>query len=97
MPVPGLDEDSAAERTVLCPSPSAGNWGPHLVVVRSCNILKWELELKRWCPGLKTLVYVGSPRELKAKRQVFQFKREINQIRNHLKLCETRFRMCLLV
>ncbi|XP_023576411.1 E1A-binding protein p400 isoform X3 [Octodon degus] len=46
-----------------------GNWGPHLVVVRSCNILKWELELKRWCPGLKTLSYVGSHRELKAKRQ----------------------------
>lgn len=37
-----------------------GNWGPHLVVVRGCNILKWELELKRWCPGLKTLLYVGS-------------------------------------
>lgn len=47
-----------------------GNWGPHLVVVRGCNILKWELELKRWCPGLKTLLYVGSHRELKAKRQV---------------------------
>lgn len=46
-----------------------GNWGPHLVVMRSCNILKWELELKRWCPGLKTLSYVGSHRELKAKRQ----------------------------
>lgn len=53
-----------------------GNWGPHLVVVRSCNILKWELELKRWCPGLKTLLYVGSHRELKAKRQVCYFKRE---------------------
>uniref|UniRef100_A0A8C0HFA4 E1A-binding protein p400 n=1 Tax=Chelonoidis abingdonii TaxID=106734 RepID=A0A8C0HFA4_CHEAB len=46
-----------------------GNWGPHLVVVRSCNILKWELELKRWCPGLKILLYFGSQRELKAKRQ----------------------------
>lgn len=54
-----------------------GNWGPHLVVVRGCNILKWELELKRWCPGLKTLLYVGSHRELKAKRQVFDFKHEI--------------------
>ncbi|XP_058547524.1 E1A-binding protein p400 isoform X2 [Neofelis nebulosa] len=46
-----------------------GNWGPHLVVVRGCSILKWELELKRWCPGLKTLLYVGSRRELRAKRQ----------------------------
>uniref|UniRef100_A0A8D2L7I5 E1A binding protein p400 n=1 Tax=Varanus komodoensis TaxID=61221 RepID=A0A8D2L7I5_VARKO len=46
-----------------------GDWGPHLVVVRSCNILKWELELKRWCPGLKILLYIGSQRELRAKRQ----------------------------
>ncbi|XP_075754509.1 E1A-binding protein p400 isoform X3 [Pelodiscus sinensis] len=46
-----------------------GNWGPHLVVVRSCNILKWELELKRWCPGLKILLYFGSQRELRAKRE----------------------------
>ncbi|XP_016852252.2 E1A-binding protein p400 isoform X4 [Anolis carolinensis] len=46
-----------------------GDWGPHLVVVRSCNILKWELELKRWCPGLKLLLYIGSQRELRAKRQ----------------------------
>lgn len=50
--------------------PPVGNWGPHLVVVRSCNILKWELELKRWCPGLKILLYFGSQRELRAKRQV---------------------------
>ncbi|XP_036777782.2 E1A-binding protein p400 isoform X25 [Manis pentadactyla] len=46
-----------------------GNWGPHLVIVRSCSTLRWELELKRWCPGLKTLLYVGSHRELRAKRQ----------------------------
>uniref|UniRef100_A0A674IGL1 E1A binding protein p400 n=1 Tax=Terrapene triunguis TaxID=2587831 RepID=A0A674IGL1_9SAUR len=50
-------------------SSNEGNWGPHLVVVRSCNILKWELELKRWCPGLKILLYFGSQRELRAKRQ----------------------------
>lgn len=53
-----------------------GNWGPHLVVVRSCNILKWELEVRRWCRGSKTLLYVGSHRELKAKRQVCYFKHE---------------------
>uniref|UniRef100_A0A8D0H1V4 E1A binding protein p400 n=1 Tax=Sphenodon punctatus TaxID=8508 RepID=A0A8D0H1V4_SPHPU len=47
----------------------ASNWGPHLVIVRSCNILKWELELKRWCPGLKILLYFGSQRELRAKRK----------------------------
>ena len=66
-----------------------GNWGPHLVVVRGCNILKWELELKRWCPGLKTLLYVGSHRELKAKRQVFYFKCEIKLDRCDLHLYGT--------
>ncbi|XP_041423099.1 E1A-binding protein p400 isoform X2 [Xenopus laevis] len=48
---------------------SEGNWGPHLVVVRSCKILKWELEFKRWCPGLKLLLYFGKQRELRKKRQ----------------------------
>ncbi|XP_078524091.1 E1A-binding protein p400 isoform X5 [Lissotriton helveticus] len=49
-----------------------GNWGPHLIVVRSCRILKWELELKRWCPGLKVLLYYGRQRELRKKRQEWQ-------------------------
>ncbi|XP_075689090.1 E1A-binding protein p400-like isoform X2 [Rhinoderma darwinii] len=48
---------------------SEGVWGPHLIVVRSCNVLKWELELKRWCPSLKLLLYFGSQRELRRKRQ----------------------------
>ncbi|XP_063820740.1 E1A-binding protein p400-like isoform X3 [Pseudophryne corroboree] len=46
-----------------------GNWGPHLIVVRSCKILKWELEFKRWCPSLKLLLYFGKQRELRKKRQ----------------------------
>ncbi|XP_069353594.1 E1A-binding protein p400-like [Eulemur rufifrons] len=46
-----------------------GNWGPHLIVARSRNTLKWELELKRWCPGLKVLLYLGRPRGRRAKRQ----------------------------
>ncbi|XP_069476164.1 E1A-binding protein p400 isoform X2 [Ambystoma mexicanum] len=46
-----------------------GNWGPHLIVVRSCRILKWELEFKRWCPGLKILLYFGRQKELRKKRQ----------------------------
>ncbi|XP_075689043.1 E1A-binding protein p400 isoform X2 [Rhinoderma darwinii] len=46
-----------------------GNWGPHLIVVRSCKILKWELEFKRWCPGLKLLLYFGKQQELRKKRQ----------------------------
>lgn len=48
-----------------------GVWGPHLIVARSCNILKWELELKRWCPAFKLLLYFGSQRELRRKRQTW--------------------------
>nr|XP_033809929.1 E1A-binding protein p400-like isoform X2 [Geotrypetes seraphini] len=48
-----------------------GNWGPHLLIVRSCKILKWELELKRWCPAMKILLYIGSQRERRKMRQVW--------------------------
>ncbi|XP_064823107.1 E1A-binding protein p400 isoform X2 [Oncorhynchus masou masou] len=45
-----------------------GIWGPHLVVVRMCKILSWEMEFKRWCPGLKILLYLGNRQERRAKR-----------------------------
>ncbi|XP_060738217.1 E1A-binding protein p400 isoform X4 [Tachysurus vachellii] len=45
-----------------------GIWGPHLVVVRTCKLLNWELEFKRWCPGLKIVLYLGSKRERRYKR-----------------------------
>ncbi|XP_036382384.1 E1A-binding protein p400 isoform X2 [Megalops cyprinoides] len=45
-----------------------GIWGPHLVVVRTCKMLSWEMEFKRWCPGLKILLYLGNKRERKIKR-----------------------------
>ncbi|XP_041423122.1 E1A-binding protein p400 isoform X2 [Xenopus laevis] len=48
-----------------------GVWGPYLIVARSCKILKWELELKRWCPSLKILLYFGSQSELRRKRQMW--------------------------
>nr|XP_033810054.1 E1A-binding protein p400 isoform X3 [Geotrypetes seraphini] len=48
-----------------------GNWGPHLVVVRSCRMLKWELEFKRWCPGLKVLLHFDNQKEFKKRRQVW--------------------------
>ena len=51
-------------------SPPPGIWGPHLVVVRTCKLLTWEMEFKRWCPGLKILLYLGSGRERRAKRTV---------------------------
>ncbi|XP_075290928.1 E1A-binding protein p400-like isoform X2 [Opisthocomus hoazin] len=47
-----------------------GNWGPILVVSQNFNVLKWETELKCWCPALKILLYLGNPQELFLKRQV---------------------------
>ncbi|KAG5840660.1 hypothetical protein ANANG_G00191080 [Anguilla anguilla] len=46
-----------------------GIWGPHLVVVRTCKMLSWEMEFKRWCPGLKILLYLGSKKERRFKRK----------------------------
>ncbi|KAM9464931.1 E1A-binding protein p400-like isoform 10-T12 [Salvelinus alpinus] len=46
-----------------------GIWGPHLVVVRTCKMLSWEMEFKRWCPGLKILLYLGNKHECRAKRR----------------------------
>ncbi|XP_028942441.1 E1A-binding protein p400, partial [Antrostomus carolinensis] len=46
-----------------------GNWGPILVVSQNFNVLKWEIELKCWCPALKILLYLGNPGELFKKGQ----------------------------
>ncbi|XP_029959857.1 E1A-binding protein p400 isoform X2 [Salarias fasciatus] len=45
-----------------------GIWGPHLIIVRTCRLLNWEVEFKRWCPGLKILLYLGNRRERRSKR-----------------------------
>ncbi|XP_061624785.1 E1A-binding protein p400 isoform X4 [Phyllopteryx taeniolatus] len=45
-----------------------GVWGPHLIVVRTCKLLNWEVEFKRWCPGFKILLYLGTERERKFHR-----------------------------
>ena len=37
-----------------------GIWGPHLIVVPTSLIINWEMEFKRWCPGLKVMTYFGS-------------------------------------
>ena len=49
---------------------AVGIWGPHLVVVRTCKMLSWEMEFKRWCPGLKIQLYLGNRKERKFKRTV---------------------------
>ncbi len=45
-----------------------GNWGPHLIIVPTTIIINWEIEFKKWCPGLKILSYYGNQKERKAKR-----------------------------
>ncbi|KAA8492875.1 Protein PHOTOPERIOD-INDEPENDENT EARLY FLOWERING 1 [Porphyridium purpureum] len=45
------------------------HWGPHLIVVPTSVMLNWEVELKKFAPGLKVLTYFGSMRERKLKRQ----------------------------
>ena len=45
-----------------------GIWGPHLIVVPTSVMINWEVEFKRWLPGLKILCYYGSSKERKLKR-----------------------------
>lgn len=46
-----------------------GIWGPHLVIVPTTLLLNWEMEFKRWCPGLKIFTYFGRLKERKEKRK----------------------------
>lgn len=44
-------------------------WGPHLIVVPTSVMLNWEMEFKRFAPGLKILTYFGTPQQRKRKRR----------------------------
>jgi len=44
------------------------NWGPHLIVVPTSVMLNWEMEIKKWFPAFKVMVYYGSQKERKLKR-----------------------------
>lgn len=44
-------------------------WGPHLIVVPTSVMLNWEMEFKKFAPGLKVLTYYGNPKERKEKRR----------------------------
>ena len=38
---------------------STGVGGPHLVLVPKTTLANWQKEIKRWCPSLRTLVFLG--------------------------------------
>jgi len=44
-------------------------WGPHLIIVPTSVMLNWEVEFKKWAPGLKVMSYFGSFKERKKKRE----------------------------
>lgn len=44
-------------------------WGPHLIVVPTSVMLNWEMEFKRFAPGLKVMTYYGNPQQRKDKRR----------------------------
>lgn len=46
-----------------------GVWGPHLIIVPTSVILNWEMEFKRFLPGMKVLTYYGNQKERKEKRR----------------------------
>lgn len=45
-----------------------GIWGPHLIIVPTSCLVNWEVEFKRFCPGLKVLCYYGSAKKRKELR-----------------------------
>ncbi|ODN80583.1 hypothetical protein L202_02775 [Cryptococcus amylolentus CBS 6039] len=47
---------------------SKGVWGQHLIIVPTSVILNWEMEFKKFLPGLKVLTYYGNQKERKEKR-----------------------------
>ena len=65
-----------------------GNWGPHLIIVPSSTVMNWELELKKFCPALKVVTYIGTPKERKARRAGWS--RE-----NACHVCITSYRIAL--
>jgi len=45
-----------------------GIWGPHLIIVPTSCLVNWEVEFKRFCPGLKVLCYYGNAKKRKELR-----------------------------
>jgi len=45
-----------------------GIWGPHLIIVPTSCLVNWEVEFKRFCPGLKVMCYYGDAKKRKELR-----------------------------
>ncbi|KAL3811882.1 hypothetical protein ACHAXA_005548 [Cyclostephanos tholiformis] len=45
-----------------------GLWGPHLIIVPTSCLVNWEVEFKRFCPGLKVMCYYGNAKKRKELR-----------------------------
>ena len=45
-----------------------GIWGPHLIIVPTSCLVNWEVEFKRFCPGLKVMCYYGNAKRRKELR-----------------------------
>ncbi len=50
---------------------SLGKWGPHLLIVPQCHLVKWKTEFDSWFPSCRTFVYFGDAAKRKSLRKVF--------------------------
>ena len=65
-----------------------GLWGQHLIVVPTSVMINWEMEFKRFLPGLRILCYHGSAKERKEKRKGWMDP-------NRFHVCITSYQMIL--
>ena len=65
-----------------------GIWGQHLIVVPTSVMINWEMEFKRFLPGLRILCYHGSAKERKEKRKGWMDP-------NRFHVCITSYQMIL--
>jgi helicase SWR1 len=65
-----------------------GIWGQHLIIVPTSVILNWEMEFKKFLPGMKVLTYYGNQKERKEKRVGWA-------TQHHFQVCITSYQIVL--
>jgi len=65
-----------------------GIWGQHLIIVPTSVILNWEMEFKKFLPGMKVLTYYGNQKERKEKRIGWA-------TQHHFQVCITSYQIVL--